>query len=247
MVELVQIDRNGEDYKLTPEQQAMFEKTEAFQEIGGRITEIELGHWMSRAHLLGLSLESRTQIDTLTLPFRTAGLEVNLDLVLHMAPEALRAFEMHSDYPKLKNKTAFLIKSGMRTSLYKEQYKTIGDLDPNLLKVGIPTKKHAFYDAVAELEAWWIGKVYPSWSGVETWVNINDSVHGNRFNVRMNPGSLYGIGLRNRAKPGNVVIFHFDENAGEPLKEYYERLGHEFKVSYYPSWHDARMSIEMKE
>ena len=166
------------------------------QGIYGKIIEKELEDIVKDKEISGLMLESNIGLHTLRINLGKYGEVGENDLVIHMAKESLRAFEMRYEKRNdkgISNKGIIVkFKEKIGTEIcdkVDEEY----ELDLRSLEKGFSERAvNSVGRIINELHFRDIHRVFPSWY-YEDWVQIH--TNNSLFLIRIDPKCLYGIGI----------------------------------------------------
>ena len=222
------------------------------QGVRGKIIEKELQPFVEDKIITGLTLESNIGLHTLRMNLGEWGGVSEDDLVIHMAKEALIAFELPpfslNEYSRDGMIVAFR-KNVHPERRYEDKKYDEFELDLNALEKGISEViVNSVGKLITSVGSGRISNVFPSWY-YEDWVQIHFH-NGEEFLIRMDPKSFYGIGIGRTNKstlyPGlkDDRIFCWEVWSNN-IKRYYRDQG----MSYVP-YHDlnnARVKVKEKD
>ena len=219
--------------------------------LKGKIIETELDPVVYFKDLEGIKLESSIALHTLRLNIGKRD-ENGTDLVLHMAKESLKAFELSPNYsPNSKEPNEGIVaafRKDIRIEYAPDAKYERHELNLSALEKGISAEALGSVGKIMS-KVGFIGCVFPSWY-YEDWVQIQFTNKRNLL-IRIDPECLYGVGfgkINNSTLHHNYkedTIFYWNSYADDIMRRYYADQG--YGGDSYENLTEARIKVKVKE
>jgi len=244
MVDFIYVQRG---YKINKK---LTEDISRCQGIEGKIIEKELEPFVKNKEIQGLKLESSVGLHTLRINLgQVTGVGEN-DLVIHMAKESLKAFELTP--PRIEDKSEKGIITKFRKNIGIEGFSNTEydefELDLAALEKGISAKTTESIGKIGdELKYRNIICAFPSWY-YEDWVQIH--FRNQELLLRIDPRCLFGIGIGkvNRSSidysSKDDIIFHWQGWMSNNIERYY---GGGSSNCSYDNWSKAKVKVKRED
>ena len=220
------------------------------QGIEGKIIEKELEPFVKNKEIQGLKLESSVGLHTLRINLGEVTSVGENDLVIHMAKESLKAFELTPLRIKDKSEKGIITKfrKNIGIECFSDAEYDEFELDLAALEKGISAKTTESVGKIGDkLKYRNIICAFPSWY-YEDWVQIH--FRNQELLLRIDPRCLFGIGIGKVNKSSidysskDDIIFHWQGWMSNNMERYYGRRGSNCS---YDDWSGAKVKVKRED